>query len=68
MEIGYIKLASYLTKEDFVKISQLEKKCLAENVALKLELDYKMIIADEAKEKPHPFKPEYISEFMYFLG
>lgn len=68
MEIGYIKLASYLTKEDFVKISQLEKKCLAENVALKLELDYKMIIADEAKEKPHPFKPENINEFMYFLG
>ncbi len=60
-------MATYLSKEDFLKISALEHLCTKEGVALKLELDYKLCISKEAEENTESFMVEGVNEFMYFI-
>ncbi|MBF4696030.1 GNAT family N-acetyltransferase [Fusibacter ferrireducens] len=75
MRSEYIKLAEYLSKEDYSKIIELEKRCIEEGISLKLELDYKKSLSEEAAhkalEKASPEKNtatmETINEFMYFI-
>ena len=75
MRSEYIKLATYLSEEDYFKVLELEKRCLEEGVSLKLELDYKKTISEEASQKASAEKVadqktmtmESINEFMYFV-
>jgi len=60
----WIKLKEHLDQEDYNLISALQKKCVvADQSALKLELDYKLAAALEDSKKDD--KKE-INEFMYF--
>lgn len=75
MRSEHIKLATYLSKEDYLKVLELEKRCLEEGISLKLELDYKKTISEEASQKALSQKVtdqktmamESIHEFMYFV-
>ncbi|GAB6106643.1 GNAT family N-acetyltransferase [Fusibacter bizertensis] len=70
MKLEYIKLATYLSKEDYQNVSELEKRCLEEGISLKLELDYKKTISEEAEQNASDqtdMTMETINEFMYFV-
>jgi mycothiol synthase len=61
-----IKLKSYLNHEDYVLIHALEQKCIRkEQIALKLELDYKL---EDAAQRNDGSSISDINEFMYFNG
>jgi len=60
----WIKLKEHLDQEDYNLISALQKKCVvADQSALKLELDYKLAAAIEDIEKADK---KVMNEFMYF--
>lgn len=62
----WIKLTEYLDKDDYDKINMLQEKCKKEDqIALKLELDYKLAVAAENRSKAA--RKEF-NEFLYFEG
>ncbi|MBW8380902.1 MAG: GNAT family N-acetyltransferase [Youngiibacter sp.] len=61
-----IKLKSSLNHEDYVLIHALEQECIRqEQIALKLELDYKL---EDAAQRSYESSTSDINEFMYFNG
>lgn len=65
-ETPWIKMAEHLNREDYERISALQTECVhADNISLKLELDYKLGIAEETNKRAGI---KDINEFMYYAG
>lgn len=61
----WIKLKEFIDHEDYELINKLQEKCINEDqIALKLELDYKLAVSSESKNT----SIQEFNEFMYFDG
>lgn len=61
----WIKLKEHIEKDDYELINNLQEQCILEDkTALKLELDYKLAVAESSKST----ELHNINEFMYFNG
>ena len=64
--LPWIKLKQYLEKEDYNRIYDLQEQCTRyDPIALKLELDYKLAVAQESTGNTGI---QGSNEFLYFMG
>ena len=62
----WIKLSEYLSQDDYDRIHELQEKCqIEEQIAFKLELDYKLAVAAESRLKAGS---KEMNEFLYYDG